>query len=239
MTERTIPRLFEDSVAKFSENVLMWEKREIIVKGENVMIGYWKNEEATQNTVRDGWLYTGDLGYLDEDGYLYVLGRTKSLLISNDGEKSSPESIEETISEQSGYIEQLMLYNDQSPYTVALLAPNKIAILEWLRKNNLTCHSKEGQEAALKLLQSETDACREGGKYADLFPSRWLPTSIAVLGEAFTEDNHFLNSTLKMVRGRIVEFYQNRIDFLFTTAGKNIVNHQNMTIISRLDKGGQ
>ena len=60
---------------------------EIVVKGENVMAGYWKNEKATRETIQNGWLYTGDLGYLDEDGFLFVLGRNKSLLIANDGEK--------------------------------------------------------------------------------------------------------------------------------------------------------
>ena len=62
------------------------------------MAGYWSNEKATAEALRDGWLYTGDLGYLDKDGFLYVLGRVKSLLIANDGEKYSPEGIEEILS---------------------------------------------------------------------------------------------------------------------------------------------
>ena len=77
------------------------KKGEIIVRGENVMKGYWKNEKATRETLRDGWLHTGDMGYMDEDGFLFVLGRFKSLLISDDGEKYSPEGIEETISDRS------------------------------------------------------------------------------------------------------------------------------------------
>ena len=63
------------------------ETGEIVVRGENIMAGYWLNEEATNKTIRDGWLFTGDLGYLDQDGFLHVLGREKSLLISRDGEK--------------------------------------------------------------------------------------------------------------------------------------------------------
>ncbi|MBQ2403670.1 MAG: AMP-binding protein, partial [Prevotella sp.] len=66
------------------------EQGEIVVKGENVMAGYWKNPEATAETVKDGWLYTGDLGYMTAEGLLYVKGRFKSLLISSDGEKYSP-----------------------------------------------------------------------------------------------------------------------------------------------------
>ena len=88
---------------------------EIVVRGENVMAGYWKNEKATAEVLRGGWLYTGDLGYMDTDGFLYVLGRVKSLLIADDGEKYSPEQIEEAITGASPYIEQIMLYNNQSP----------------------------------------------------------------------------------------------------------------------------
>lgn len=210
------------------------EKGEIVIRGENVMAGYWKNEKATRETIRDGWLFTGDLGYLDEDGYLYVLGRTKSLLIANDGEKYSPERIEEAIVSASPYIEQIMLYNNQSPYTVALLVPNKENLRQWLKERNLDPRTLEGQEAALKLLESEVNQFREGGKHGGLFPARWLPAAIAVLGEGFTEQNRLLNSTLKMVRPKIIEFYKNRIDYMFTAEGKDILNHQNRTIISRL-----
>ncbi|MGA7159998.1 MAG: AMP-binding protein [Bacteroidota bacterium] len=206
---------------------------EIVVKGENVMAGYWKNEKATREAIREGWLYTGDLGYLDEDGFLYVLGRSKSLLIANDGEKYSPEGIEETIAGHSRYIEQIMLYNNQSPYTVALVVPNHDTVSQWLKEKSLSCRTPEGQEAVLQMLESEIDAYREGGAYAGMFPFRWLPSAIAVLGEGFTEQNGFMNSTLKMVRGRITEFYKNRLDFLFTPEGQNVCNHQNLTIVKR------
>jgi long-chain acyl-CoA synthetase len=211
------------------------EKGEIVVKGENVMAGYWRNEKSSAETVKEGWLYTGDMGYLDSDGFLYVLGRFKSLLISNDGEKYSPEGIEEALTEYSPHIDQVMLYNNQNPYTVALIVPNFDGVKRWLKQNNLSHHTKEGQEAVLKLLESEIAQFKEGGKYAGMFPGRWLPSAIAVLGEAFTEQNKFMNSTLKMVRSKIVEFYKTRIDFLYTPEAKDICNHQNMTIISRID----
>ena len=209
------------------------KKGEIVVKGENVMLGYWKNDKATRETLKDGWLHTGDMGYLDEEGFLYVLGRFKSLLIGNDGEKFSPEGIEEAYVEHSAFIEQIMLYNNQNPYTVALLVPNKEAILTWTSERSVSTHTKEGQEAILKLIQSEIEQFADGGKYEGQFPNRWLPAAIAVLGEGFTEENHLLNSTLKMVRGKIVEYYHNRIDYLYTPEAKNICNHQNMTIVSR------
>ncbi len=110
------------------------EKGEIVIRGENVMKGYWKNEKATLETIREGWLHTGDMGYVDEDRFLYVLGRFKSLLISDDGEKYSPEGIEETITDRSQFIEQMMLYNNQNKYTSALLVPNGDALAKWAKK---------------------------------------------------------------------------------------------------------
>lgn len=212
------------------------EKGEIVVKGENVMKGYWKNDKATKKTLKNEWLYTGDIGYLDEDNFLYVLGREKSLLISNDGEKFSPEGIEEALVSHCGYIDQVMLYNNQSPYTVALIVPNREALLNWLATKNLTCHQDQGQKAALQLLNSELESFCKKCQEKELFPGKWLPTAVAVLGEGFTEQNRFLNSTLKMVRGKITDFYKNRLDYLFTPEGKNIDNRQNMMIIARLDE---
>ena len=197
------------------------------------MAGYWKNEKATAEALRDRWLYTGDLGYFDADGFLYVLGRVKSLLIADDGEKYSPELIEEALAEHSPYIEQVMLYNNQSPYTAGLLVPAREALLRWLKGRGLSAKTPEGQEAVLKLLEGEVAKFREGGELAGTFPSRWLPSAIAVLGEPFSEQNHMLNSTLKMVRGRIVAHYRSRIDSLYTPDGRSILNDDNRKVVAR------
>ena len=131
------------------------------------MAGYWKNEKATREVLRDGWLYTGDLGYLDADGFLYVLGRMKSLLIASDGEKYSPETIEETISEASPYIEQIMLYNDQSPYTVALLVPNKEALLRWLKDQRSRAPGRpRARRPPCACSRRRSTPYREGGRHA-------------------------------------------------------------------------
>ena len=212
------------------------EKGEIVIRGENVMAGYWKNEQATKEVIKNGWLYTGDMGYLDKDGFLYVLGRFKSLLISSDGEKYSPEGIEEAIIEHSPFIDQVMLYNNQSPYTVALVVPNKENVLAWLKEKNLSHYEFDGQKAALKLIENDINKFKSGEEFGGQFPERWIPAATAIIGEPFSEQNKFINSTLKMVRGKITEFYQGRIDFLFTGEGKDIANHQNLTIISRLDQ---
>ena len=108
------------------------EKGEIIIRGENVMAGYWKTPEATAATVRDGWLHTGDMGYVSKDEFLYVLGRFKSLLIASDGEKYSPEGMEEAIVDKSPFIDQILIYNNQSPFTGAIVVPNRDALLREL-----------------------------------------------------------------------------------------------------------
>ena len=205
------------------------------MKGENVMRGYWKNPKATAETIRDGWLYTGDLGYLDADGFLYVLGREKSLLIGHDGEKYSPEGIEEAIVDHSRYIDQVMLHNNQSPATVALVVPNREALGAWMRAPRpLRPTPSAGQDAALRQLEAEIDAYRAGGKHAGMFPERWLPSTFAVLEEPFTEQNRFLNSTLKMVRGRIAEHYADRIAELHRAEGANVCNAKNRAAIAGL-----
>lgn len=201
---------------------------EIVVKGENVMKEYWRNSKATEETVKNGWLYTGDMGYLDKDGYLVVLGRYKSLLISDDGEKFSPEGIEEALISHSPYIDQVMLYNNQKPYTVTFIVPNVNAVLSFLKEKDLTKESIEGQDAVIKLYENEIK------KHENTFPGKWLPSSFAILGSPFTEENGFINSTLKMVRWKICEFYQSRIDFMYSPEGKDVLNHQNRTIVSRL-----
>ncbi|MBN2613434.1 MAG: AMP-binding protein [Bacteroidales bacterium] len=210
------------------------EKGEIVVKGENVMAGYWKNEEATNDTIKNGWLFTGDLGYLDKDRFLYVLGRFKSLLIADDGEKFSPEGIEEAMTEHSAFIDHCMLYNNQKPYTIALINPNKEAIKRWAQQNNIELSTQAGKELILKHIESEVNQFRTGGKLDEMFPQRWLPAAIGILKEGFTEENQMMNSTLKMVRGKITYTYTGLIDYLYTPEAKNICNQRNIKSIEEL-----
>ncbi len=212
----------------------VWERGEIVIRGENVMKGYWKNERATRETIRGGWLYTGDMGYIDKDGFLYVLGRFKSLLISDDGEKYSPEGIEETITDRSQYIDQMMLFNNQKKYTSALVVPNRDALLRWAKSRNIDLSNPTGLEAVLIELDSVISQYREGGQYGNLFPSRWLPSAIAVLDEPFSSDNKLLNSLGKMVRAKIVERYSDKIEYLYSPEAKNIVNPENLAGIKKV-----
>jgi long-chain acyl-CoA synthetase len=161
------------------------------------------------------------------------MGRFKSLLIGNDGEKFSPEGIEEAIVDQSPYIDQAMLYNNQNPYTVGLFVPNISAINQALHKHGLDAGTPEGIRKSAELIRNEVDAYRKGGKYEGMFPERWLPTAIIILPEAFTEHNHLLNSTLKMVRSKITEYFKPEMDYIYNPEAKDIFNEKNISSINK------
>lgn len=203
-------------------------KGEICIKGENVMAGYWKNPKATADTVVDGWLHTGDMGYMRDAEMLYVVGRFKSLLISADGEKYSPEGIEENLVESSKYIDGALLHNSQDPYTVALVTPNKEALKVYVKELGLDPSSDEAKIKMLEKIQEEVNMYRKGGRLAGAFPERWLPAAVCVLPEPWTEQNHFLNSSMKVVRGRVEEAYKEHMEYAYTPEGKNIINKMNL-----------
>ena len=203
-------------------------KGEICIKGENVMAGYWKNPKSTADTIVDGWLHTGDMGYMRDAEMLYVVGRFKSLLIAADGEKYSPEGIEENLVESSKYIDGAILHNSQDPYTIALITPNKEALKAYAKELGLNPDTKEAKEKMLEKLQDEVNMYRKGGRQFGAFPERWLPAAVCVLPEPWTEQNHFLNSSMKVVRGRVEEAYKANMEFAYTPEGKNIVNEMNM-----------
>ena len=203
-------------------------KGEICIKGENVMAGYWKNPKSTADTIVDGWLHTGDMGYMRDAEMLYVVGRFKSLLIAADGEKYSPEGIEENLVENSKYIDGAILHNSQDPYTIALVTPNKEALKAYAKELGLDPSTKEAKVKMLELLQDEVNMYRKGGRLFGEFPERWLPAAVCVLPEPWTEQNHFLNSSMKVVRGRVEETYKANMEFAYTPEGKNIVNDMNL-----------
>ena len=203
-------------------------KGEICIKGENVMAGYWKNPKSTADTIVDGWLHTGDMGYMRDAEMRYVVGRFKSLLIAADGEKYSPEGIEENLVEGSKYIDGALLHNSQDPYTIALITPNKEALKAYAKELGLDPETKEAKIKMLELLQDEVNMYRKGGRNFGAFPERWLPAAVCVLPEPWTEQNHFLNSSMKVVRGRVEEAYKANMEYAYTPEGKNIVNDINL-----------
>jgi long-chain acyl-CoA synthetase len=159
------------------------------------------------------------------------------LLIGSDGEKFSPEGIEESLVDQSQFIDQCMLYNNQNPYTSGMIVPNLTAINREVEKRGIKAGTEEAYAEALKIIQQEVDAYKSGGKFAESFPERWLPATIAVLPEAFTEQNHMLNSTMKMVRGKITEYFKDELEFLYTPEAKNIINQRNIDALKKWKNG--
>ena len=208
-------------------------KGEIVVHGENVMAGYWKNPQGTAEALRKDsegrvWLHTGDMGYMYDEEFLYVVGRFKSLLISSDGEKYSPEGFEDSITDASKYVDACILHNNQNPYTMALIFPSKDALKEYVTAKGLDPESREGKIEMLRKIQEEVDSYKKGGSHEGMFPERWLPSAIAVLPEPFTEKNGMVNSTMKIVRGKVEKFYQDRIDYAYTSEGKALLNEKNI-----------
>lgn len=223
---KPIPRMDIKIVDENMNPLPTGEKGEIIVRGGNVMKGYWKNPEATAETIVDGWLRTEDMGYLDKDGYLYVLGRTKSLLISNDGEKFSPEGIEESIMATSEFINQCVLHNNQSPYTTALLTLNSDALKR---------HTSDPAQA-VKLIADEIGQYLKGGSHDGLFPYRWIPSAFALIEEPFSEQNGLVNSTMKIVKHKVYEQYAQEIEMLHTAEGKLHNSKGNLEVLGKLLK---
>jgi len=207
------------------------EKGEIVIKGDNVMKGYYKNPEATAETIKDGWLHTGDLGFFDKDDFLVVVGREKALLISEDGEKYSPEEIEEAIVNSSNFINQIMIYNDQKKYTTALLTLNQPNVKKWIQKENI-----QSPDEVLKKVKIEMLLFADQPELKGKFPSKWIPSQFQIMEEEFSEANKMINSTLKMVRKNITEVYHDRLDIMYKkNAQKNALDN-NLSVINKIFK---
>lgn len=194
------------------------EKGELAIKGDNVMAGYYKNEEASKEVLDKGWLYTGDMGYIEDDDFLMIVGREKALLISEDGEKYSPEGMEEAIVNVSDLVAQVMIYNDHKKFTTAIITLNVVAVKDVIKKQNITNTTVLLEEIRKSFYQFTTEK-----EHRNQYPEKWIPKKFAIVKEPFTEGNKMINSTMKMVRGKITETYQADINKMYcsTTASKN------------------
>jgi long-chain acyl-CoA synthetase len=172
------------------------------------------------------------MGYMDADNFLYVVGRFKSLLIGSDGEKYSPEGIEESLADNSKFIDQVILHNNQDAYTTALIVVNTEMLKSYVKhKKQLDWNTAEAKELALQKIQRELNEYRKGGKFDGMFPERWLPAAVAVITEPFSEQNGLVNSTMKIIRGKVEERYADRIAKLYETGAKEIVNSYNLEVL--------
>ncbi len=163
---------------------------EIIVKGENVMLGYWNNAEETKKVLKDGWLHTGDIGVFDE-GYLKITDRKKDILITPGGDNISPVKIENELS-NSSFIDQSIVYGDNKPYLVALLVLSEEHL-------NATQQELEKEIDKVNLNLSKIENVKK----------------FFVIKEKFSIENGMLTPTLKLKRYKIVQKYKNEFEKLY------------------------
>ena len=164
------------------------EDGEILVKGENVMLGYWNKKEETQKVIKDGWLYTGDIGELDsQDGYLKITDRKKDIIVSAGGDNISPAKIENQLS-NSPEIDQCMVYGDGKNYLVALIVPSK--------------EFKENKEKINEIVN-------EINKNLTLVEKI---KKFNLINENFSIENGLLTPTMKVKRNKVIAKYQNVLE---------------------------
>lgn len=215
-------------VKEDGELALPEEKGEIIVRGPNLMKGYFKNPEATEETLVDGWLRTGDLGWLDADGFLTVAGRAKSLLISADGEKYCPEGIEDAILNSGVLINQVLVWNDHRRFTCALITLDDTSVRKTIKE-----HKIKTPEALLDVLKESFYSFRSDPSYRNLVPPNWTPATFQIVEEAFSEKNGLINSTMKIVRYKVVDAYNELINYIYSAEGSNYRNARNVEALRR------
>ncbi|MCQ2253486.1 MAG: AMP-binding protein [Bacteroidales bacterium] len=192
------------------------QKGYITVKGLNVMKGYFKNDKATAEAVNaEGRLNTFDMGYIDQDGFLVVTGREKALLISADGEKYSPEEIEDAIVNCGELFQHCVLYNDHCKYTTAMVSLDVNRVKNYARENNITSGEKMLEVVKKAFLKFTSDF-----NYKDQFPKQWIPSVFAISPEQFTEANGMVNSTMKLMRFKVIEKYKSEFERMNTPQGK-------------------
>jgi len=168
------------------------EDGEILVKGENVMLGYWNKKEETAKVIIDGWLHTGDIGEIDtEDGYLKITDRKKDIIVSAGGDNISPAKIENIIN-NAIEIDQCMVYGDKKNYLVALVVPNKEFLREKEKINNIV------ENINKKLTQIEKIK------------------KIQLIDENFSIENGLLTPTMKVKRKKVTEKYKTQLENLYS-----------------------
>ncbi|HKO29421.1 MAG TPA: AMP-dependent synthetase/ligase [Solirubrobacteraceae bacterium] len=187
------------------------EDGEILTKGPNVFREYWRNPEATMETfTEDGWLMTGDLGSLDDDGYLSITGRKKDIIITAGGKNLTPANIENDL-KQCRYISQAVMYGDRRPYPVALITLDPEEITPWAKDKGLPDDMAElvQTDEVRELVQSELD--RANAKYARVEQVK----KFALLDHDLTQETGELTPTLKLKRNVVNERYQDVFESLY------------------------
>jgi long-chain acyl-CoA synthetase len=170
--------------------VMIAEDGEILVKGENVMLGYWNNPIETDKVIQNGWLFTGDIGTI-ENGYLKITDRKKDILITPGGDNISPVKIESELTKIE-FIEQALVYGDNKPFLVALIALN----------NNF-------KDTDYKIIQEEIEKTNK-----ELTKIEKIKKFI-IINNQFSIENGFMTPTLKLKRFKIIQEYKKKLEDLY------------------------
>lgn len=191
------------------------EDGEILARGPNIMKGYYQNDAATAETIIDGWLHTGDIGELDEDGYLRITDRKKEILVMSNGKNVAPAPIEGLL-KTSPYIEQAVLIGDNRKYISALIVPSFEALkkeAERLGIHNLSNEDSCQNEKLNTFMREEIDRISEGqlARYEQL-------KKFALLPHEFTIENNEITPKLSMKRKVINERYATQIEAMYAVA---------------------
>jgi long-chain acyl-CoA synthetase len=186
---------------------------EVATRGPHVMKGYWNNAEATADAVRDGWLYTGDLGALDADGFLSITGRKKELLVLSNGKKVVPNYLEGLLLADP-CIDQAVVCGEGRSYLTALVVPHADHVRAALESEGVALDGIIGEEfarhAAVRgLLRRRIDAA-----LADVSPAEQV-RKFAVLSEPFSVANDELTVSLKLRRPVVLAHYQADLESLY------------------------
>jgi long-chain acyl-CoA synthetase len=186
------------------------EDGEILVQGELVMQGYWRNEPQTALALQNGWLHTGDIGHMDEAGRIVITDRKKDMIVNDKGDNVAPQKIEGMLTLQPE-IAQAMVAGDKRPYIVGLIVPDAEWALEWARA--------QGEKFDFKALQ-DLPAFRSAIRAAIDRVNQDLSViekvrQFAFADEAFSIDNEEMTPSLKFRRHKLKERYGARLDGLY------------------------
>ncbi|GGE15241.1 AMP-dependent synthetase [Marinithermofilum abyssi] len=184
---------------------------EVLVRGPSVMKGYYKNEQATADQIKGGWLHTGDLGELDDEGYLKILDRKKRLLVLSTGKNVAPQPVENAI-QQSRFIELCALIGHRRKYVLALVVPDFEALFAWADKQGVSAESREelvrdGQ--VQRLIQGEIE------RSVSQFAPHEQPKKALLLPEVWTVESRELTPTLKVRMKEVEAKYQSLIERVY------------------------
>ncbi|RMH61906.1 MAG: long-chain fatty acid--CoA ligase [Zetaproteobacteria bacterium] len=206
------PRLGSVGRAIANVELRLAEDGEILARGPNIMQGYWRQPEATRQAVdEDGWLHTGDIGRIDEDGYLYITDRKKDLIVNSGGENIAPQRIEARLTGDA-LIDQVVIYGDRKPYLVALVVPNEESLRAWAKEQGLPdtdWASLCASPLARKHVQTRINALLAG------FNPFEQIRRIFLLDEPLTIDNGMLTPTLKIKRRQVHAAFADRFEALY------------------------